>query len=115
MLGQYWLTHHNPVWLFPAPGRGGNEAGTATEPMPLGGVQAAFRAALKETGIHKTAAVHTLRHSYATHLLDAGVNLRQIQVYLGHNSVQTTSFYTHLTSISNAQACEAIERLTQNL
>ena len=115
LLGQYWLTHHNPVWLFPAPGRAGNEAGTATEPMPLGGVQAAFRAALKETGIHKRAAVHTLRHSYATHLLDAGVNLRQIQVYLGHQSVQTTSFYTHLTSISNAQACEAIERLTQAL
>ena len=115
LLRQQWKTHHNPIWLFPAPGRAGNEAETATEPMPLGGVQAAFRAALKESGIHKTAAVHTLRHSYATHLLDAGVNLRQIQVSLGHNSVQTTSFYTHLTSISNAQACEAIERLTQHL
>ena len=115
LLGQYWLTHHNPVWLFPAPGRGEHEAHAATEPMPLGGVQAAFRAALKETGINKHAAVHTLRHSYATHLLDAGVNLRQIQVYLGHNSVQTTSYYTHLTSISNDQACQAIEHLTHDL
>jgi len=43
------------------------------------------------------------------------VNLRQIQVYLGHRSVQTTSAYTHLTAISNAQACEAIERLTHDL
>lgn len=115
LLGQYWLTHHNPVWLFPALGRGGNQGQTATEPMNLDGVQAAFRAALKETGINKKAAVHTLRHSYATHLLDAGVNLRQIQVYLGHQSVQTTSFYTHLTSISNAQACEAIHGLMNEL
>jgi site-specific recombinase XerD len=115
LLRQYWATHRNPRWLFPAPGRGGNQGRTATEPMPLGGVQAAFRAALKETGINKTAAVHTLRHSYATHLLDAGVNLRQIQTYLGHSSVQTTSAYTHLTSISTTQACEAIERLTQAL
>jgi site-specific recombinase XerD len=78
-------------------------------------VQAAFRAALKETGIKKKASVHTLRHSYATHLLEAGVNLRQIQVYLGHNSVQTTSFYTHLTSISTTQACEAIHELMKDL
>jgi integrase/recombinase XerD len=75
----------------------------------------AFRAALKETGIRKKASVHTLRHSYATHLLEAGVNLRQIQGSLGHNSVQTTSFYMHLTMISNTQACQAINDLMQNL
>ena len=103
------------LWLFPALGRGGNQGRTATEPMNQDGVQAAFRAALKETGIHKKAAVHTLRHSYATHLLEAGVNLRQIQVYLGHQSVQTTSFYTHLTAISNAQGREAIDGLMQGL
>ncbi|MCP4377570.1 MAG: tyrosine-type recombinase/integrase [bacterium] len=115
LLGQYWKTHHNPVWLFPALGRGGNQGYSATQPMNLDGVQAAFRAALKETGINKKAAVHTLRHSYATHLLEAGVNLRQIQVYLGHSSVQTTSFYTHVTSISNAQGREAIDGLMQGL
>jgi site-specific recombinase XerD len=115
LLRQSWATHRNPLWLFPAPGRGGNLARTATEPMNLDGVQAAFRAALKETGINKTASVHTLRHSYATHLREAGVNLRQIQVYLGHNSVQTPSFYTHLTAISKTQACDAIDRLMQDL
>jgi site-specific recombinase XerD len=115
LLGQYWLTHQNPLWLFPALGRGGNQGKAATEPMNQDGVRAAFRAALTETGIHKKAAVHTLRHSYATHLLDAGVNLRQIQVYLGHQSVQTTSFYTHLTAISNAQGRKAIDGLMQGL
>ncbi len=115
LLGQYWLTHQNPLWIFPALGRGGTQGKTATEPMNLDGVQAAFRAALKETGINKKAAVQTLRHSYATHLLEAGVNLRQIQVYLGHSSVQTTSFYTHLTAISNVQGREAIDGLMQGL
>lgn len=115
LLRLYWKTHRNPVWLFPATGRGGIHESHATEPTSHTNVQAAFRAALKETGIRKKASVHTLRHSYATHLLEAGVNLRQIQVYLGHNSVQTTSFYTHLTMISKTQACDAINTLMQNL
>jgi site-specific recombinase XerD len=115
LLRIYWKTHHNPVWLFPAPGRGGIGQPTATTPMPISSVQQAFRAALKDAGISKEARVHTLRHSYATHLLEAGVNLRQIQVYLGHNSVQTTSFYTHLTMISKTKACETINTLMQNL
>lgn len=115
LLRQYWKAHRNPVWLFPATGRGGIHEGQATEPTSHTNIQAAFRAALKETGITKKASVHTLRHSYATHLLEAGVNLRQIQVYLGHNSVQTTSFYTHLTMISKTQACQAINDLMQDL
>jgi integrase/recombinase XerD len=115
LLRQYWKTHHNPVWLFPAVGRGGIGERTATAPMPLNSVQQAFRAALKDAGITKEARVHTLRHSYATHLLEAGVNLRQIQAYLGHNSVQTTSAYTHLTQVSKTQACEAITALMQDL
>jgi site-specific recombinase XerD len=115
LLRQYWKTHRNPVWLFPATGRGGIHEGQATEPTSHTNVQAAFRAALKETGISKKASVHTLRHSYATHLLETGVNLRQIQAYLGHNSVQTTSAYTHLTMISKTQACEAINNLMRDL
>jgi integrase len=68
-LRQYWLTHRHPVWIFPAPGRGGTGLSTATDPMPRSSVQDAFRAALKQSGIHKRASVHTLRHSWATHLL----------------------------------------------
>jgi site-specific recombinase XerD len=115
LLRLYWNTHRNPVWLFPATGRGGIHERDAVQPTCLTNVQAAFRAALKETGINKKASVHTLRHSYATHLLEAGVNLRQIQVYLGHNSVQTTSRYTHLPAISSTQASDTINDLMQDL
>ncbi len=97
MLGQFWLSHHNQIWLFPAPGRSGTHMSTATEHIPTNSVQDVFRAALKECGIYKKASVHTLRHSYATHLMEKGVSLRLIQEYLGHKSPKTTAIYTHLT------------------
>ena len=115
LLRQYWVTHRNPVWIFPAPGRGGIGLSTATEPMPRSSVQGAFRVALKQSGIHKRASVHTLRHSWATHLLEAGVNLRLIQEYLGHNSPTTTSVYTHLTARAEQLGSEAINRLMSDL
>jgi len=83
--------------------------------MPRNSVQDAFRAALRASGIHKRASVHTLRHSWATHLLEAGVNLRLIQHYLGHTSPATTALYTHLTVKAEAIATEAINRLLDNL
>ncbi len=102
LLRQYWHTHRHPVWLFPAPGRGGLGMSTASTPMPRNSVQDAFRAALKASGIHTRASVHTLRHSWTTHLLEAGVHLRLIQDYLGHNSPTTTALYTHLTVKADA-------------
>jgi site-specific recombinase XerD len=87
----------------------------STAPLDKGSVQRAFRAALKETKINKAASVHTLRHSWATHLLEAGVNLRLIQEYLGHNSPQTTSIYTHLTARAEDLGREAINRIMSGL
>jgi site-specific recombinase XerD len=114
-LRDYWKTHRNPTWIFPAPGRGGIHRPTATTPMPYCNVQDAMRAALKDSGLNKRASVHTLRHSYATHLLEAGINLRQIQEYLGHNSPQTTEIYTHLTEQAFQQSKETINKLMEGL
>jgi integrase/recombinase XerD len=111
LLRQYWQTHRHPVWIFPAPGRGGIHCATATEPMSRCNVQDAFGAALREGDLHKHASVHTLRHSYATHLLEAGVNLRLIQEYLGHGSPTTTAIYTHLTASAHEAAAHAIQQL----
>jgi site-specific recombinase XerD len=115
LLREYWKTHRNPTWIFPAPSRGNNKAAIANRPMPYCSVQDAFRLARREVGINKRASVHTLRHSYATHLLEAGVNLRQIQENLGHNSPATTAVYTHLTEQAFQQTKDVINKLMEGL
>ena len=115
LLRQYWATHRNPVLLFPAEGRDHIDLPQATEPMSKSSVQDAFHAALKDSGNHKRASVHTLRHSWATHLLEAGVNLRLIQEWLGHNSPKTTSVYTHLTVKAEQLGAQAINQLMSDL
>ena len=115
MLRQYWRTHRHAVWLFPAPIRMELPPSAAIKPMSVSGVQRAFKAALQESGVQKPATVHTLRHSYATHLLEAGVNLRVIQAYLGHSSPKTTAIYTHLTRKAEDLAAEAINRVMADL
>jgi integrase/recombinase XerD len=115
LLRDYWSTHRNPVLIFPAEGRDHIDLSKATEPMSKSSVQDAFHAALKQSGINKRASVHTLRHSWATHLLEAGVHLRLIQEYLGHSSPATTSVYTHLTVKAEQLGAEAINRVIDNL
>jgi len=115
MLRAFWVTHRNPIWLFPAAGPGGAAPRTASGPISDRSVQRAFQAALQQSGISKPATVHTLRHSWATHLLEAGVNLRVIQVWLGHRSPTTTALYTHLTQKVEQLAAAALEQLTAGM
>lgn len=114
MLRRYWATHRNRVWLYPSL-RAKQSPEQINKPMSESSVQDAFGAALLESGVKKDATVHTLRHSYATHLLEAGVSLRVIQEYLGHASPATTAIYTHLTSTVNAQASETINDIVAKL
>jgi integrase/recombinase XerD len=115
LLRTYWRSHRHPLWLFPARPSQGQPISAVTAPVTPRSVSAAFATALSESGIHKHASVHTLRHSYATHLLEAGVNLRQIQGWLGHRSLRTTTIYTHLTRQGEEIAMLAVDRLMAGL
>jgi site-specific recombinase XerD len=117
MLRQLWKSHRSPLWVFPIPRRGRiwHRPGENGEPSSVEAIQSAFRQALKRTGIVKKAHVHTLRHSYATHLLEDGVNLRVIQELLGHRSPATTAIYTHLTAEVRSEAVGSINLLMQDL
>ena len=115
LLREFWKSHRNPVWLFPAPGRCGIRMPTSTTPFAKSSVQIPFRQAWRESGIQKPASVHTLRHSYATHLLESGVDLRTIKEYLGHRSANTTVLYTHLTDVIQQNARQSIDQMMQGL
>ena len=84
--------------------------------MSRSSVQGAFRKAKHRAGLSKTGvALHTLRHSYATHLLEAGVNPRLIQRYLGHTQLETTMIYLHLTPKGQEEAYERLNTLMHGL
>lgn len=115
VLRKYWVTHKNPVLIFPALGRGGKESPVSHTPMAVSSVQGAFRDAKANAGITKRGvSLHTLRHSYATHLLESGVNIRTIQQYLGHSQLETTMIYLHLTSKGQEDACKIINSVMRN-
>ena len=116
ILRTHWRRHRNPRLLFPACGRNGRAAATATTPMAKSSVQGAFRHAKRDAGVGKRGVpVHTLRHCYATHLLEAGVNLRVIQKNMGHASLETTMMYLHLTHKGTEDAYALIDRVMEGL
>jgi site-specific recombinase XerD len=118
-LRRFWRRHRHPRWLFPGiqcawkslKEEPAARAAKATGPMSESAVQNAFRLALAQSGLKKAATPHTLRHSYATHLLEEGISLRLISQYLGHASLETTLIYTHLSAVSESQAVAALQRL----
>jgi len=115
LLREQWISHRNKVWIFPSAGHDGKNMPAATTPISNSSVQVAFRKALKTALINKKATVHSLRHSWATHLLEAGINLRLIQAWLGHSSPATTSVYTHLTEKAKTVAVKSINELMADL
>lgn len=116
LLRRYWVTHRNKSLIFPAVGRGGMGGSKATKPMSIEGVQGALRRAKQAAGIQKKkVSVHTLRHSYATHLLEAGVNLRIIQKNLGHANIETTMVYLHLTNKGMEDAYQIINSVMREV
>jgi integrase/recombinase XerD len=120
-LRRFWRRHGHSQWLFPSLGpvvegkaNGFAErAGRATAPLRGAAVEEACRLALAQSGLRRRATPHTLRHCYATHLLEAGVPLRLISHYLGHAHLETTLRYVHLTAASEARVVAALESLWQ--
>jgi integrase len=117
-LRAHWKTHRHPTLLFPSVGRGwrekpGSDArlAAAVEPMGVGSVQNCMRLARADARLPEGTCVHTLRHSYATHLLEEGVSIRLISAYMGHSSLLTTMIYLHLTLVNEAGARAALERM----
>jgi len=117
-LRYYWLQHRNPKWVFPSAGRGHprnakERMGRSEAPFGKGALQLAFHKAVKASGIRRKATIHTLRHSYATHLLAMGVNIRQLQLYLGHEDIETTTIYLHLIPFGEERSMEHIEAIAR--
>jgi site-specific recombinase XerD len=97
-------------------GKGAKDRYVPLNPMAKSSVQGAFRRAKWDAGVRKKAvSIHTLRHSYATHLLEAGVNLRVIQRYLGHSRLETTMLYLHLTQKGQEDARQLINHVMEGL
>jgi integrase/recombinase XerD len=114
LLREYWKIHRSRPWLFPATTRG-LKPGAPIHPLTGSSLQQAFKRALQTAGISKRAHIHSLRHSYATHLLEMGVNLRIIQEYLGHRSARTTQIYTHLTQQARDAVLHPLNELMKDL
>ena len=110
-LRAFWKTHRNPKFLFPAEGRDHQPGSTSTTPMSISTVQGAVKRITQQLKFGKKVSTHTLRHSFATHLLEAGVTLKAIQKFLGHASLQTTMIYLHLTETAEADARKVINEL----
>lgn len=89
LLRKYWKVYRPKYWLFPG--------SSPDQPMREEPVRQIFNLICEELQLKKKATLHTLRHSYATHLMEDGVDMRTIQVVLGHSSLSTTGIYTHVS------------------
>jgi site-specific recombinase XerD len=106
-LRDYWRTHRPTSFLFFGVHK--------SRRIRRATIQKTFKLVLKEVGITKKVSVHTLRHSYATHLLDGGVGIRTIQEILGHSSLTTTAIYAHLSEKTKSMALPVVDNLINSL
>jgi site-specific recombinase XerD len=103
LLREYWKAERPTAWLFPARAK--------DQPLAAGTVQHACQRVRRDSGVRKPVTPHTLRHSFASHLLEAGANIRTIQLLLGHNSLQTTAVYTHVSQTTIASTVSPFDLL----
>ena len=120
-LRRYWAFHRHPLLIFPSVGRGDNNPQAlakrmheATAPMPCSSLQRLMILARKELNL-PAASIHSLRHSFATHLLEAGAHLHTIQKLLGHKQITSTMVYLHLTHQTTRDALGLMDELCRTL
>jgi site-specific recombinase XerD len=106
-LRQYCSKYHPDEWLF--------EGAKRDEHITTHSIQLMFYAAKKRAGITKPASVHTLRHSFATHLIEAGTSLHHVQLLLGHRSPTTTTVYLHVSRLNLSQVTSPLDKIVKKI
>jgi len=115
VLRRFWALHQHPVFIFPNRKFGLKHVLKASSALDKGGAQVAMRLVTKQLNFAKRISCHSLRHSFATHLLESGVDMLELQKILGHVSLLTTAKYTHLTCITHDRADTHINALLDNI
>ena len=107
MLREVWKTHRSKRWLFPSR--------RIVTPLPYKTARTAFIKARDQCGFDKSFVPHSLRHSFATHMLQRGVDIRLIQILLGHSSIRSTEIYTHLSEPLREDLRQLLRQTTDGL
>ena len=110
LLREFWVTHQHPKFIFPSCQQHKQDV-----PMDRGAAQVAIRKACESAGIKKHITAHSLRHCYATHLIEQGLNLRAVQDLLGHEDPHTTAIYTQLTELVQQDALAFVNILANQI
>jgi len=110
-LRRFWTTHRHPRLLFPSPVFDAARSRRSETCMDASSVQAAFRATIRESGIQKQLTIRSLRHAYATHLLELGMDMRLIQDLMGHEDSKTTARYAHITKTCRDHTTDRLQLL----